>query len=253
MLSMETFTQQMERFCRCWEFIQKQNELYKEYQDLGLSGEKPGGGILRWYIFDARCGRDTGQIERYLDALRREGVKRQFALGSPAELYDLVLFLRKQQEIHDLEDGSIIGIRSRAAEDGAGAPKLEYPVSRSLENEFVSGLYELGFDRYGVIIDDESFLFSENIRFDPEGGPYYDDGILTVRPYYWGDDDFLESLPNFVFKEDGLEISWYKYALRGAFSSRPLDSSYIRSVFDRILRKREEDPEPEAKGDLTCG
>ena len=47
--------------------------------------------------------------------------------------------------------------------------------------------------------------------------PYFENDTFACRPYYWGDDDEVAALPNFLYKPTGLTISWYKYPLRGAW------------------------------------
>lgn len=52
----------------------------------------------------------------------------------------------------------------------------------------------------------------------------HDDPMLsgvTFRPYYWGDDEEKEALPNLKFDFSPQEIRWYKYPRRGqSFSLR---------------------------------
>lgn len=47
-----------------------------------------------------------------------------------------------------------------------------------------------------------------------------DNDVFTIRPYYWGEDEDIAALPNFVYKPTGLEISWYKYPMRDAYSNQ---------------------------------
>ena len=42
---------------------------------------------------------------------------------------------------------------------------------------------------------------------------------FIVRPYYWGENEEESALPNFVYKPTGLEIRWYKYPMRDAYSN----------------------------------
>ena len=67
---------------------------------------------------------------------------------------------------------------------------------------------------------------------------------FIVRPYYWGDDDEKAALPNFVYKPTGLEISWYKYPMRDAYSNQ--DVSVVE--FAKIL----EDCKPSMKEITGC-
>lgn len=58
----------------------------------------------------------------------------------------------------------------------------------------------------------------------------YDTEIFTLRPYYWGEDDAIAVLPNFVYKPEAIEIKWYKYPLRDAYSNIPLDETKIKEM-----------------------
>lgn len=55
---------------------------------------------------------------------------------------------------------------------------------------------------------------------------WYENEVFIIRPYYWGDDEEIAELPNFVYKPTGLEIRWYKYPMRDAYSNQdvPLDT-----------------------------
>ena len=60
----------------------------------------------------------------------------------------------------------------------------------------------------------------------------FENDVFIIRAYYWGEDETMAELPNFVFKPLGLEIRWYKYPMRDAYSNKdvPLD------VFKAILK-----------------
>lgn len=89
-----------------------------------------------------------------------------------------------------------------------GNSRGEFPVDRAWE---------------GVFLD---FLEACDIE-----DVWYDNGVFTVRPYYWGEDDEMASLPNFEFKSNGFELSWYKRPLRDAYMNQ--DISF--SEFERML------------------
>jgi len=59
----------------------------------------------------------------------------------------------------------------------------------------------------------------------------FDNEIFTIRPYYWGEDDEIENLPNFLYKPTGFEIEWYKYAFRAASMNQDLNEQQIRNIF----------------------
>lgn len=41
--------------------------------------------------------------------------------------------------------------------------------------------------------------------------------------------------PNFYYKPDNLEIEWYKYPLRDAYSNKPLTMQYFRNVINKCI------------------
>ena len=87
-------------------------------------------------------------------------------------------------------------------------PREEY------QDAFAEFLFANGFDGYGFKDGDREF---ENDKF-------------IIRTYYWGEDEKIAALPNFVYKPSGLEISWYKYPMRDAYSNQDIDIESFRKV-----------------------
>lgn len=126
-----------------------------------------------------------------------------------------------------------------------GHSRGEYHIDRSLQTLFILGLEALGFDNYGYMLDDPT---SDYARFFPDmGTDESHTDSFEIRPYWWGDEDAREAaLPNFIAKNvpvrgvlRDVEVSWYKYALRDAYSNIPLDEEDIYSIFDAlVLRNR---------------
>ena len=52
--------------------------------------------------------------------------------------------------------------------------------------------------------------FKSSLLADPQT---YSNGYITIRPYYWGNDDDMARLPNLDCEE--LQVSWYKHSHRG--------------------------------------
>ena len=70
-------------------------------------------------------------------------------------------------------------------------------------------------DKFWEIFDDvfDYYGYYEKFKEDPEhttdrGG--YENDVFLINPYYWGEDDDIAVLPNFVYKPVGWEIQWYK-------------------------------------------
>ena len=92
---------------------------------------------------------------------------------------------------------------------------FEIPRTEGYEKTFHDFLERCGFDSYGHIDHVELQPFSTHTGFE--------NGVFVLRPYYWGDDDRIADLPNFVYKPDNITISWYKYPMRGAYMNKALN------------------------------
>ena len=71
----------------------------------------------------------------------------------------------------------------------------------------------------------------------------FDNEIITILPYYWGDDDVICTLPNFVYKPTGFTLSWYKYPLRDSYMNQDLSFDAFLDILkhaqDSILINRD--------------
>jgi hypothetical protein len=81
-----------------------------------------------------------------------------------------------------------------------------------IQDLFVEWLYDNGFDGYGYYDNQEH----ENIT--DRGG--FENEIFLINPFYWGEDEDIQDKPNFVFKPMNIEIEWYKYPMRSAYSNK---------------------------------
>lgn len=106
----------------------------------------------------------------------------------------------------------------------------KFEVPRAWQDGFCEHLHVMGFDCYG-----EARAWDYNRKFAPELSAHldeyyrefgrtdthylYENDVFTIMPYYWGDDDMIQALPNFVYKPTGFTLEWYKYALRSAYMS----------------------------------
>ena len=93
---------------------------------------------------------------------------------------------------------------------------------------FSNFLEKGGFDYYGIHNGQEDNL--------PSGGSGLENDTFIIRPYYWGDDDDIAELPNFVYKPLNLEITWYKYALRDAFCNQDITPYELANILNDCLR-----------------
>lgn len=143
-----------------------------------------------------------------------------------------------------------------------GHSRGKFPVDRKHQNHFCERLAKLGFDGYGHF-DTDTFIehgpyagkkavinaFNQQlIKTDLINDPdfekpvpdrYYQivvDGtpVATIRPYYWGDSEVIEDKPNFIMHTHGVELSWYKYALRDSYTNVKLTTEVINDLFDHL-------------------
>lgn len=93
----------------------------------------------------------------------------------------------------------------------------EHPIDRGGQcgDIFLAWLQSNGFDDYG------NWLDTRLIPYIDETGRF-ENAVFALFPYYWGDDEALQSIPNFVYKPEDIRICWYKYPLREAYANRPL-------------------------------
>ena len=85
-------------------------------------------------------------------------------------------------------------------------------------------------DSYGYAEEDSPLK-----AFEKETEEYYiiDTPLFSIMPYYWGYNEEVMELPNFVYKPEGIEIQWYKYPMRDAYSSVPLDEKRLKEILDK--------------------
>ena len=101
-----------------------------------------------------------------------------------------------------------------------GHSRGSYLVERDDRQEiFWKFLEKNGFDSYGYYTKDPSIIndSKDNVSFKND--------VFCIRPYYWGDDESIYSLPNFEYYPSNLTISWYKYPFRDSYSNRTF--SYV--------------------------
>lgn len=114
-----------------------------------------------------------------------------------------------------------------------------YAVPRDWhEDVFVSMLEAIGCSNYGYP-EKESVLESLIATFDENDEMrhlFVDTPLFTLRPYYWGDNREVLTLPNFVYKPWAYEIAWYKYPMRYAHANIALADKDWRLMCDTVVR-----------------
>ena len=114
----------------------------------------------------------------------------------------------KKATFEDMELGNAIFGNSRGLYHVE--PRDQY------QDAFCEFLFANGFDGYGYKEGHKSREF-ENETF-------------VIRPYYWGEDDDIAALPNFEFKPTGLQIKWYKYPMRDAYSNMDISVEEMKYI-----------------------
>ena len=111
--------------------------------------------------------------------------------------------------------------------DDMTAPEVyDFPdrdIADSLEWKSLCNV--LGLDAYGHTDTDSHYR-------NEDGG--YDDGVIRVVPYYWGEDETKmhhQDNPNFLDRQIGLKIWWYKYPFRGAVMNWKMTAEGLKRYF----------------------
>ena len=60
----------------------------------------------------------------------------------------------------------------------------------------------------------------------------FDNEVFTIRPYYWGDDEEIMELPNFVYKPTNFQIQWYKYPLRDSYMNQNITVEQFKRIIN---------------------
>lgn len=102
-----------------------------------------------------------------------------------------------------------------------------YPIERFPSQDYFGRFFDIAMlDTWGYPRK-QSPLY----RF-MDGNQLIDTECFSLFPYYWGDNEELMTVPNFVFKPDKIKIWWYKYCLRDAYSNVELTSEDIKRMLD---------------------
>ena len=131
----------------------------------------------------------------------------------------------KEISMDTIETGNLLFGHSR------GAFSIDRKVYEPLFHRFLN---EAGFDFYGIPCDETAGNQSLVIRSSGSAVEAENDTFI-IRPYYWGEDERIMNLPNFVFKPKGIEIRWYKYALRDAYCSHNLSVKEFGEMLEECL------------------
>jgi len=100
------------------------------------------------------------------------------------------------------------------------------------EESFRAFLMDGGFDTYGRPCD----MGKANKNWKEDGGDCrFENEVFVLRAYYWGNDEKVSRLPNFLHKPSGYEIRWYKYPLRDSYASQKLEIGDFNKILNECL------------------
>ncbi len=104
----------------------------------------------------------------------------------------------------------------------------QYRLEDRMDYQDIFGAFleENGFDGYGFFYPWESPC--KNLTKNSRDG--FSNAVFEINPYYWGSDDEEIAKPNFVFSPGKLEISWYKYPMRGAVANRNISPKDLKRI-----------------------
>ena len=109
-----------------------------------------------------------------------------------------------------------------------GNSRGEYSVDRELIEPIFWKCFEDYFDTYmyfyGQCEEDALYLTDR-------GG--FENEVFKVNPYYWGEEEDIANEPNFVYKPENIEISWYKYPFRDSYANINLTAEKATEIFNK--------------------
>ena len=61
----------------------------------------------------------------------------------------------------------------------------------------------------------------------------YENEMFAINPYYWGEEERLMEIPNFLYKPTGLIIEWYKYPFRDSYMNKNLNDRQLKAIWTK--------------------
>lgn len=129
--------------------------------------------------------------------------------------------MRELTTITDMELGNLLFGNSRG--------RYHVEPREVYQDAFFAFLDANGWDGHAIRTD--------NLVDDPY---VFENDVFSIRAYYWGEDEDIAALPNFVYKPTGLEISWYKYPMRDAYSNQDVSLEQFVEILTNCERSMKE-------------
>lgn len=118
-----------------------------------------------------------------------------------------------------------------------GNSRGSFEVDREWQDTFYEFLENAGFDGYGNVSKEELKVHLKTVEKSDYGHmQIFDNGVFKLFPYYWGEDEKLENIPNFIIADMNYELSWYKYPLRDSYANKLLTYDEFKSALDKCLK-----------------
>lgn len=107
---------------------------------------------------------------------------------------------------------------------------LHYTINRKFQYFFIQCIEKLGFNNYG----DYFFKDKKNI-YESNDNEYYENEIISISSYYWGENKSELKRHNFIYKPYNIIIDWYKYPLRSAICNIDITEDLLIQIFKNIF------------------
>jgi hypothetical protein len=119
------------------------------------------------------------------------------------------------------------------------------------QDPFCEFLESIGLSGYG-----QPRWSAEAYPCDPDPSASVRNAVFCVRPFHWGENPDIEKLANFEHYPSGLQIRWYKYALRSGKANRDITLFELQAIFDECRASLGEGfdggrPKPDVVGQMT--
>lgn len=112
-----------------------------------------------------------------------------------------------------------------------GNSRGEYEVPRKeFEDIFFPLLKKTGLDDHGYSEEGWNKNYAT-----------FENDIFLIRPYYWGSNDEIAELPNFVYKPTNFEIQWYKYPLRDSYMNQDINVEQFKEIITKCKKSIQKD------------
>ena len=117
-----------------------------------------------------------------------------------------------------------------------------YPVEPRTDMEFEFGklLSMLECDGYGIpkySEKEKKYIYPPNTHEITTG---FGNETFEIHPYYWGNDEKLFDIPNFIYYPLNLELRWYKYPLRDSWSNIELTPEVMKNICEKCIESIKE-------------